>query len=87
MTKLSAGLPATLCRTSSLFEGRLHSRILRFPRTLVFFAFLLVDCEGRFFSLVQSLQYVRRAISCILLSFEQSQVLDVVVAELLLDSV
>ena len=86
-TKLSADLTATLQRTSSLCEGRLHSHALKFPQTLVLFAVLFVDCEAWFYSLAESLPCVRRAISCILFSLEQSQVVGVMVAELLLDSV
>ena len=86
-TKLSAGLSATLYRTSSLCEGRLQSHILQVPQTLVLIAGLSVDCEEWFHRLDESLPYVRRAISCILFSLEQSQVVDVMVAELLLDSV
>ena len=87
MTKLSAGLPAIFYGTSSLCEGRLHSRILQFHRTLVLFTVLFVDCEEWFCSLVESLLCVRRAIFFILLSLEQSQVVDVMVAGLLFDSV
>ena len=84
---LSASLPATLDRTSSLCKGRLHSHIIQFPQTLVLSAVLLVDCEEWLYGLVESLPCVRLAISCILFSLEQSQVLDVMVAELFLDSV
>ena len=86
-TKLSASLSATPHRTSSLCEGRLHSHILQFPQTLALFAVLFVDCEERFYDLVESLPCVRRAISCVLFSLEQSQVVGVMVAELLLYSV
>ena len=79
--------PSTVERTSSLCEGRLHSHILQFPQTLVLFDVLFVDCEEWFKSLVESLPCVRHAISCILFSLEQSQVVDVMVAELLLESV
>ena len=75
-TKPSAGLNANLFGTSSLFEGRLQSRILRFPRTLFLFGISLVDCEEWFCSLVGSLPSARRAIVCILFSLEQSQVVD-----------
>ena len=60
-TKLSTSLSATLYRTFSLCEGRLHNHI----------------------PLVQSLPFVRRAIFCILLPLEQSEIVDVMVAELL----
>ena len=68
--------PRLFIEPSSLFEDRLHSRVLRCPRMLVLFAVLLVDCEELLYSLVESLPYVRRAISCILFSLEQSQVVD-----------
>ena len=71
ITKLLAGFPATLCRTSSLCEGRLHN-----VQTLVLFAFLFVDCGGWFCSLAESLPGARRANVCILFSLEQSQVVD-----------
>ena len=76
MTKLSAGCPATLFVTSSLFEGLLRSRIFRGPRMLVLFAVLLVDCVERFCSLAGSLPGARRAIVCTLFSNEQSQFID-----------
>ena len=76
-----------LSRTYSLCEGRLRSHILQFPQTLVLFAVLFVDCKEWFKSLAESMPGVRRGISCILLSLEQSQVVDVMVAELLLDSI
>ena len=74
VTKLSAGFPATLCRTSSLFEGQPRSGILRCPRMLVLFAVLLVDCEEWFCNRAVSLPDARRAIVCILFLREQSQV-------------
>ena len=86
-TKLSAGLPATLQRTSSQFEGRLHSHILPFTQMLVLFAVLLVVCEERFYVFVEYLPYVRRVISCILFSLEQSQVVELTVVEHCLDSI
>ena len=76
MTKLSAGFPTTLERTSSLFDGQPRCHILRCPRMLVLFAVLLVDCEAWFYSLAGSLPSARRAIVCILFSLEQSQVVD-----------
>ena len=84
MTKLSAGFPATLHGTSNLFVGRLQSRILQFPRIVVLFAVLLVDCEEWFYFLLGSLPGARRAIVCNLFSLKQSQVVDGVVAEVLL---
>ena len=76
MTKMSAGFSATLCRTSSLFEGPPRCRSLQFLRTVVLFFVLLVDCEEWFCSLAGSLPGARRAIVCILFSLEQSQVVD-----------
>ena len=76
MTELSAGFPATLCRTSILFQGQPLSCILRCPRMVVFFAVFLVDCEEWFFFLLGSLPSARRAIVCILFSVKQSQVAD-----------
>ena len=89
LTRTNAtSFPVTLnYRTASRFEDRLDSRARRFPQTLVLFAVLFGDCVEWFYSLVESLPCVRRAIVCILLSLEQSQVVDVMVAELLLDSV
>ena len=61
---------------------------LRVNRVVVIFdsfeLFLLIDCEGWLCSLAGSLPGARRAIVCILFSLEQSQVVDWVVAEVLL---
>ena len=76
LTKLSAGFPATVCRTSYLFSGQLRSRILRCPQIVVLFAVLFVDCEECLCILVGSLPSARRAIVCILFSLEQSRVVD-----------
>ena len=77
----ATGLPAAVCRTSSLFEDRLHRHILQFLRTLVLFFVLLVGCEEWFYLPVGSLPYIRRVISCILFLLEQSRVVDLTVAE------
>ena len=76
MTKLSAGFPAILCRTSNLFSGQLRSHILRCPQIVVLFAVLFVGCEEWFYILLGSLPSARRAIVCILFLFEQSQAVD-----------
>ena len=84
----ATGLPVTLnYRTASRFEDRLDSHIRRFLQMLVLFAVLLVDCEEWFYILVESLPYVRRAISCILFSLQQNQVVDFTVVEHRLDSI
>ena len=72
---------APVYRTSSPFEDRLRSRILQFLRTLVFFCVLLVGFEEWFYIPAESLPYIRRAISCILFSLEQSRALVLTVAE------
>ena len=64
---------ATLRRTCNLFLGQTHSRILRCPRIVVLFFALLVGCEEWFYIPAGSLLYVRRVISCILFSLEQSR--------------
>ena len=79
--------PATLYRTFSLCEGRLHNHIVQFCQTLVLFAVSFVDCEEWFKSLVESLPYVRCAISCIVFSLEQNQVVDLAAVEHRLDSI
>ena len=48
MTKLFAGITATLYRTSNMFSGQLRSHFLRCPETVVLFAALFVDCEEWF---------------------------------------
>ena len=64
LTKLSASLTATVCRTSNLFSGQLRSRVLRCPQIVVRFAVLPVDCEEWFFFLLGSLAGARHAIVC-----------------------
>ena len=81
MATKAAGFPAAVRRTSSLFEDRLHSRILQFLRTFVLFLVLLVGFEEWFYTLAGSLPENRRVISCILFSLEQSRVVDLTVAE------
>ena len=83
VTKLSASQPATLTTLSAGFTATLHpvlgqprSRILRCPRMVVLCAVLLVDCEEWFYIFLGSLPSARRAIVCILVSLEQSQVVD-----------
>ena len=68
-------------RTSSPLEGRPHSRILQFFRTLVLFFVLLVGFEEWCYIPAGSLPHIRRVISCILFSLEQSRVVDLTVAE------
>ena len=85
LTKMFASFPATVCRTSNLFSGQRRSRILRRPQIVVLFAVLFVDCEEYLCILVGFLPSVRHAIVCILLSLEQSRVVDWVVAEFLLE--
>ena len=58
----ATGLPVTLHRTASRIEDRLDSHIRRFLRMLVLLAVLLVDREGWFHILVESLSQIRRAI-------------------------
>ena len=76
LTKLSAGFPATVCRTSNLLLGQLRGRILRCPQIVVLFAVLFVHCEEWFYILLGSLPGARRAIVCILFSLEQNRVVD-----------
>ena len=85
-TKLSTGLSATLNRTSTAC-ARADCIVIFFNslKSLSFSLAFFVDCEEWFYNLVESLPCVRRATSCIL--FSQSQVVDVMVAELLLYSV
>ena len=85
LTKLSASFPATVCRISNLFWGQPRSHILRCPQIGVLFAVLFVDCEECNPCLhLASLPGARHAIVCILLSLEQSRVVDWVIAEFLL---
>ena len=68
-------------KTSSLFEDRLHSRILQFLRTLVLIFVLLVGFEERSCIPAGSLPYIRRVICRNLFSLEQRRVVDLRVAE------
>ena len=63
-------------RTASRFVDRLDSHTRRLLRMLVLFAVLIVDHEEWFYILVESLSHIRRAIFCILVLFEQNQVVD-----------
>ena len=45
LTILSAGFSATLCRTFSLFSGQPRSHVVRCPQIVVLFVVLFVDCE------------------------------------------
>ena len=76
LLQMSAGSPATLCRTSNLFSGQLRSRILRYPQIVVIFDVVPVGREGWFYILVESLPHIGRAIVCILFSLEHSRVVD-----------
>ena len=80
MATKATGFPA-LYRTTSLFEGRPHSHILQFLRTVVLFLVLLDGFEEWFKIPAGSLSVNRHAISCILFSLEQSRVVDFTVAE------
>ena len=73
--------PALVERSSSPFEDRPHSRILQFLRTLLLFFVLLGGFKEWFYISAGSLPYIRRVISCILFSLEQSRVDDLTVAE------
>ena len=66
------------------FSGRPRSHLLRFPRIVVLFAVLFVDCEERSCILLGSLPSFHHAIVCILFLLGQSRVVDWVVAEVLL---
>ena len=81
MATKATGFPALSYRTSSLFEGRPHSRILQFLRTVVLFFVLLDGFEEWFKIPAGSLSFNRHVISCILFSLEQSRVVDFTVAE------
>ena len=81
MATKATGFTALFDRTSSLFEGRLHSRILQFLRTLLLFFVSLVGFEEWFYIPARPLPYIRRVISCILFSLEQSRIVDLTVAE------
>ena len=83
LTRTNAtGFPVTLnYRTASRFEDRLDNRARRFLRMLVLFVVVIVDHEELVYILVESFSHVRRAFFCILVLFEQNQVVDVVVVE------
>ena len=81
MATKATGFSARVYRTSGLFENRPQSRILQFLRTVVLFFFLLAGFEKWFYISANSLPYIRRVISCILFSLEQSRVVDLTVAE------
>ena len=81
MATKTTGFTALVYRTSSPFEDRPHSRILQFLRTLVLFFVLLVGFEEWFYIPAGSLPDIRRVISCILFSLEQTRVVDVTFAE------
>ena len=74
MATKATGFPALVYRTSSLFEGRPHSRTLRFLRTVVLFFVSLAGFDEWFFFPAGSLPSIRRVISCIPFSLEQSRV-------------
>ena len=86
MTTLSAGFTATLYRISILFQGQPRSRSLHLLRTVVLFFVELVCCDGWVYNFAGSLPDARHAIVCILFTLEQSQVVEKVVAEVLLRS-
>ena len=81
MTTKVTGFSALVKRTSSLFEGRPHSRVLQFLWTVVLFLVLLAGFGEWFYIPAGSLPIIRRVISCILSALEQSRVLDLTVAE------
>ena len=81
MATKATGFPALVYRTSILFEGRPHSRILQFLRTVVLSFDLLAGFEAWFYISAGSLPYIRRVISCILFSLEQRRVVALTAAE------
>ena len=81
MATKATGFLALVYGTSILFEGRPHSRILQFLRTVVLFFALLAGFEEWFYIPAGSLPHIRRVISCILFSFERSRVVELTVAE------
>ena len=76
MATKATGFPAPVHGNSSPFDDRLRSRILQVLRTLVLFFVLLAGFEEWFYISAGSLPYIRRVISCILFSLEQSRVVD-----------
>ena len=82
------GFPVTLNeRTASRFEDRLDNRARRFFRMLVLLVVAIVDHEELVYILVESCPHVSRAFICILVLFEQNQVVVLVVVEHCLDSI
>ena len=81
MATKATSFSALVYRTSSLFEGRPRSRILQFLRTVVLFFVLLAGFEEWFYLPAGFLPHIRRVISCILFSLEQSRVVDLTVAD------
>ena len=81
MATKAIGFPALVYRTSSLFDGRPHCRILQFLRTVVLFFVSLAGFEEWFYIPAGSLPYIRRVMYCILFSLEQSRVVESTVAE------
>ena len=81
MVTEATGFAALVYGASNPFEDRPHSRILQFLRTFVLFFVLLVGFREWFYIPAGSLPKIRRVISCILFSLEQSQVVDLTVAE------
>ena len=79
MATKATSFPALVERTSSPFEDRPQNRILQFLRTLVLFFVLLAGTEGWFYIPAGPLPHVRRVVSRILFSLEQSRVVDFMV--------
>ena len=75
-TQMSAGFTAHVFGTSNLFSGQLRSRILRDLQIVALFAVLSVDCEEYLCILVGFLPGAHHTIVCILISLEQSRVVD-----------
>ena len=73
LTQMSAGFPATVCRTSNLCSGQRRSRVLRDLQIVALVAILFVDCEEYLSILVGFLPGARHAIVCILFLLEQSR--------------
>ena len=76
LTKMSAGFPATVCRTSNLFWGQRRCRILRCLQIVALFAVLFVDCDEYLNILLGFLPSVRHAIDCISFSLEHNRVVN-----------
>ena len=73
---MSAGFPATVCRTSNLCLGQRRSQGLRGLQIVALFAVLFVDCEENLCILAGFLPGACHAIVCTLFSLEQSRVVD-----------